>query len=320
MNNVEQEKRANHSEDTVMLSILCIAYNQEKYIADALNGFLMQKTNFKFEVIVHDDASTDHTAAIIQKYEEQYPDVITAICQKENQYSKGVRITNEILLPKARGKYIAVCEGDDYWTEPLKLQKQVDILEQNPSYAASAHNTISKYMESGTERIQYSTQNGLLGLEEVVMRGLQSFHDVSLVYRKEISLNYPHFVNAIKGVGDYPKAIYYALNGGIYYFGNVMAVHRCEVQGSWGYRMAHEKNKKSARDVDMQTVKMLQMADEYSEYRYTDLFKKSIDYNKFEGIMHNGKLSEIFDNGYFKSMTILEKGKTIVKILLSCFR
>jgi glycosyltransferase involved in cell wall biosynthesis len=95
---------------------------------------MMQKTNFAFEVLIHDDASTDKSAEIIREYEAKYPDIIKPIYQTENQYSKGVGVTRVFQFPRAKGKYIAMCEGDDYWTDPYKLQKQVDFLEENEGY------------------------------------------------------------------------------------------------------------------------------------------------------------------------------------------
>ena len=127
--------------DDVVVSVLCTAYNHEKYIRSALDGFVNQKTNFRYEVLINDDASTDHTAAIIAEYEAKYPDIIKPVYQTENQYSKGVHIFQTILFPIAKGKYIAVCEGDDYWCDENKLQKQVDFLESHEGYAACVHNT-----------------------------------------------------------------------------------------------------------------------------------------------------------------------------------
>ena len=122
-----------------LLSIICTAYNQEKYIKQALDGFVSQKTNFKFQVIIHDDASTDKTAEIIKEYQKKYPDIIKPIFQTENQYSKGISISKNILFPLVNSKYVAICEGDDYWTDPYKLQKQVDFLEANPDYSICFH-------------------------------------------------------------------------------------------------------------------------------------------------------------------------------------
>lgn len=118
---------------TPLVSICCITYNHEKFIKDCIEGFLMQKTDFDFEILIHDDSSTDDTQEIIKTYVKKDPS-IKAILQSENKYSRGINPFIEYLVPEAKGKYIAICEGDDYWTDPLKLQKQVDFLEANPDY------------------------------------------------------------------------------------------------------------------------------------------------------------------------------------------
>ena len=121
--------------ETPMVSICTVAYNHAPFIQQCMDGVLMQKTSFPIELLIHDDASTDETADIIREYEACHPDVIKAIYQTENQYSKGYQIWAKYLFPNVRGKYIALCDGDDYWTDPLKLQKQVDFLETHPDYA-----------------------------------------------------------------------------------------------------------------------------------------------------------------------------------------
>lgn len=123
----------------VMVTIRCTAYNHESFIRQCLDGFVMQKTNFRFEAIVHDDASTDGTADIIREYAAKYPEIIKPIYQTENQYSKRDGTIGRILNQHTRGKYVAMCEGDDYWTDPLKLQKQVDFLESHPDYVVCTH-------------------------------------------------------------------------------------------------------------------------------------------------------------------------------------
>lgn len=116
----------------IVVSIKCLIYNHEQYIRQCLDGIVMQKTNFCFEAIVHDDASTDSSAAIIREYAEKYPHIIKPIYETENQYSKRDGSLTRIMNAACKGKYIAVCEGDDYWIDPLKLQKQVDFLENHP--------------------------------------------------------------------------------------------------------------------------------------------------------------------------------------------
>jgi len=133
MNN-ESEAR-NKSDDVVpLVSISCITFNHERYIAQAIDGFIMQKMTFPIEILIHDDASTDNTANIIRGYEAKYPEIIKPIYEAENQWIKGKRGSAVFNFPRARGKYIALCEGDDYWTDPYKLQKQIDFLEANPDY------------------------------------------------------------------------------------------------------------------------------------------------------------------------------------------
>ena len=117
-----------------LVSIRCVTYNQEKYISQALDSFLMQKTNFPFEIVVHDDASTDKTIEIIKEYEKKFPDIVKPIYETENQYSKKDNSLDLIILSHLKGKYTAYCEGDDFWTNKNKLQKQVDFLEQNLDY------------------------------------------------------------------------------------------------------------------------------------------------------------------------------------------
>jgi len=122
-----------------LVSIVCITYNHERYIRDCLEGFLMQKTNFPIEILIHDDASTDSTADIIREYQKKRPDIIKPILQKENQYSKigcGPIIKN--IFSRCSGKYIALCEGDDFWTDQFKLQKQFDLFQRFPHLTFSA--------------------------------------------------------------------------------------------------------------------------------------------------------------------------------------
>jgi len=119
--------------DAPLVSVLTLAYNHAPFIRQCIEGVLMQKTTFSFELLIHDDASKDETADIIREYEALYPEIIKGVYQTENQYSKDID-PFDILFLKAQGKYIAICEGDDYWTNPLKLQKQCDFLEAHPDY------------------------------------------------------------------------------------------------------------------------------------------------------------------------------------------
>ncbi len=137
------------TEMKMMISICCLVYNHEQYLRECFDGFVLQKTTFPIEILVHDDASTDHSADIIREYTQKYPDLFKPIYQMENQYSKGVDVFS-INVKRAKGKYIALCEGDDYWTDPLKLQKQVEFLENNPIFSMCFHRA----------KILYESQHG----------------------------------------------------------------------------------------------------------------------------------------------------------------
>ena len=129
----------NMSQGDPLVTIRCTVYNHEPYLRQCLDGFVMQKTTFPFEAIVHDDASTDGSAAIICEYAEKYPDIIKPIYETENQYSKGTLDRIIINATHPNSKYIATCEGDDYWTDPNKLQLQVDFLESHPDFFFICH-------------------------------------------------------------------------------------------------------------------------------------------------------------------------------------
>lgn len=124
----------------IMVSVIMLCYNHERYIRQALESILSQNTSFSYEIIVHDDASTDNSAGIIREFEEKYPHILRPVYQTENQYRRKVGIRRTFVDPLLRGKYIAFCEGDDYWTDRNKLQKQVDFLEEHPEYSAVTHN------------------------------------------------------------------------------------------------------------------------------------------------------------------------------------
>lgn len=134
-----------------IVSILCATYNHEAYIKNAIEGFLLQETSFPFEIIIHEDVSTDNTAEIVKSYFEKYPNIIKPIFQRENQYSKGASPLLNALV-HAQGDYIAICEGDDYWTDPLKLNIQVEFLVSHKNFSMHAHavdiidNTVSGFL------------------------------------------------------------------------------------------------------------------------------------------------------------------------------
>ena len=294
-------------ENEIVVSVICKTYNHEKYIRDALEGFVNQKTNFRFEVIIHDDASTDKTADIIREYESKYPSIIKPIYQTENQYSKGVSIVKEFILPVVRGVYIALCEGDDYWIDEYKLQTQVDFMENNPGFSACVHNTEFYIVSSNRRIVKYDAFDKNLELMDCVLCGGQSFHTSSVLVKKNIYFYRPDFTKMIKGVGDYPLAIYYSLSGRIHYIGKVMSVYRHGTEGSWSKRVG--ANRKRMISILQSSIMMLQSADEYSKYEFHQIFEEGISRQQYQLIIANQKYKIAIKNKWFKNESILNKIK-----------
>lgn len=135
----------------ILVTIKCLAYNHEKYIRQCLEGIVHQKTTFRYEAIVHDDASTDDTAYIIHEYEEKYPDIIKPIYEEKNLYQKDVITLRKKMNSAVRGKYVAFCECDDYWTDENKLQKQIDFLETHKDYSMCFHNALEHFEDKSNK-------------------------------------------------------------------------------------------------------------------------------------------------------------------------
>jgi glycosyltransferase involved in cell wall biosynthesis len=190
-------------ESHLLVTIYCIAYNQENYIRQCLNGFVMQKTNFHFEAIVHDDASTDHTADIIQEYTEKYPDIIKPLFETENQFSKHDGSLDRIMAAHMHGKYIAFCEGDDYWTDPLKLQKQVDFLESHLDYSICFHEVMIWNTEVQEMQNDFITRDVPESTSILELAKGNYIHTPSVVFR-----NNPTVFNDLRNMGDLPASDY----------------------------------------------------------------------------------------------------------------
>lgn len=205
-----------------LVSICCITYNHEKYIRDAIEGFLMQKTSFTFEIIIHDDASTDSTAKIVEEYANEHPELIIPIYQTVNQYSQGIKPWPNFVFPIARGKYIALCEGDDYWTDPLKLQKQVDFLEENEEYSLCFHNATAVNEEDKTLNNPFREIEAREYTGDEILKEW-TIPTASVVFRKEANkqVHHPDFL-----FGDIILFLSLAENGKIWGMKENMSVYR----------------------------------------------------------------------------------------------
>ncbi len=221
-------------QETVMVSICCITYNQEEYIRDALDGFLSQDTDFSYEVLIHDDASTDGTADIIREYARQYPEIIKPILQTENQYAKGLtNVSGTYNFPRAKGRYIAMCEGDDYWTDPHKLQRQTDYMEAHPDCSLVFHSAcIEVQGRALTERRMRPYRRSRRVSPEEIIDKTSGYPTASLMFRADMVKILPDFyVNA--PLADIPLQLMAAARGWAYYMDRPMCVYRLGGAFSW---------------------------------------------------------------------------------------
>ena len=296
-------------ESNIMVSICCATYNHEKYLAKTLEGFVNQKANFKYEILVHDDASSDGTAEIIKRYCEKYPELIKPIYQEENQYSKGKKITFTYLYPRVKGKYVALCEGDDFWCDEYKLQKQVDIMEKNPECSICVH-TVGCIKENG-EKIdcvfpEKGFKKGVTRQEDFVnymLTNMQyTFQTSSFFFRskfiKELVCKLPEFITVAK-VGDVPLLLFLATKGGVYYLPDKMSVYRRFSIGSWT-KIMNENRLRSIEDIEA-NIAMYKKYDKYTQFQYKKLiqsFISKLEFNKYISVKRYAQE----ENKYFRKV------------------
>ncbi len=226
-------------ERPVMVTVYAVAYNQAKYIRQALDGIINQKTNFRFEILVHDDASTDGTSDIIREYEANYSELIRAVIQKENIFSRHITRTKNFLLQLTRGKYVAFCECDDFWTDPFKLQKQFDVMESN----LKSHFCVAKVMkvaEDGVTKIDmhpdFALDSGLIQSEDFLRMAIKySFQTSSYFFREEDFRKYindrPEFAYYMNA--DTAYLLFFGTLGPVCYLDDLVSCYRWHSKGSW---------------------------------------------------------------------------------------
>lgn len=243
-----------------LVSVCCITYNHKRFITDCLDGILAQRTTFPVEIVVHDDASNDGTREIIQRYAGDYPQLFRLILQSTNQWSQGIK-PRTFVFPAARGEYIAICDGDDYWISDWKLQTQFDILRRYPESSICFHPAIEKDMATGKERIicNHFSNDQFVDLHDVVLGRGGYMPTASLFFRNsETALMANSFQTA--PIGDFFIQVFQASRGHCYYLKDAFSVYRRSCPDSWtaSQRAAPHKSR-YARD-------MLQALDEFYPY------------------------------------------------------
>ncbi len=256
--------------DSCMVSVFCTTYNHKKYISRCLDSLVNQKTSFPYEIIVRDDASTDGTSDIVRAYHEKYPEKIVPFIQSENLYQRRLsHISYEKMFRMSKGKYVAICEGDDFWTDEKKLQKQVDFMERHPDYSLCGH---AAYFASEDGELSqdkffrprpYSCD---LSTEEIITEW--SMATCSLLFRKSsrTDIIIPFLDGCING--DYAQMVYFSLKGKVYYADELMSAYRLCSSGSVSMKVRSDPD--TLKKMRLEFVDMLDRIDGYTDGQYAE--------------------------------------------------
>ena len=291
--------------EEIKVSVLCLIYNHGKYLRQMLDGLLMQETNFAYEIILHDDASTDNSQIIIKEYYEQYPEIIRPILQRENVYSKGVNAVFDVMFPISRGNYIAICEGDDYWTDKKKLQKQYDLMEKELQCSICTH-IVNSCEEDGSPNafimpnensrlnsLKYKGQENICVLNQnEFMRFLwledgYPFHTSSFFIRRHI-FEVDYTTKGIWNTRDTYWLLACAYQGGVVYIKEPMSTYRNHSDGSWTMTI-NKQGKAGWYNLYKEDFKKCMYFDAYTNYIYHDMILTKLFGRTLKWSLYNPK-------------------------------
>jgi len=258
------------------VSICCITYNQEKFLRKTLDSFIMQETDFSYEVLINDDKSTDNTPKIIKEYVKKYPDIIKPVFNKKNLGAVKNFFTN---FERSTGKFVAICEGDDYWTDPKKLQKQVDFLKKNQKYSICFHSV--KVHHDGIKKEDYifPRKRFNLTVNELLKRNFIQTNSVMYRRQKKYNLSTADFLP-----GDWYLHIYHAKFGEIGFIDEVMSVYNRHVDGIWSDTM-NNKKKFWTNTADLYMTFFTEVLKLFPNDKEKQNIIKTIASNKFKNII-----------------------------------
>lgn len=248
-----------------LVSVRTITYNHEKYITQCLESILMQRTNFPFEIVIGEDCSTDRTRGIVMEYEKKYPDKIRVITSEQNV---GPARNTRRVQQACRGKYHAFCEGDDYWIDPLKLQKQVDLMEAHPDITLCFHNALIVNQDCFGARFFFtSTMKETLTFAEACHTGMPM---PSVLARSEILATLPAWRSKV-WCPDVVLRLWCAHHGNLGYLNQVISVYRRH-PGGMNASMRPFREKRFAEE-----MYLYREFDKETHYQHTDLIQKMIE-------------------------------------------
>jgi glycosyltransferase involved in cell wall biosynthesis len=266
-----------------VVTICCAAFNHGPYIGEAIDSFLRQETDFPFEIIIRDDCSTDETISVINAYAEKYPNLIKSIIETENQFTKGIKAM-QAMVKKGSGDFLALCEGDDYWTDIKKLQVQIDLMRAHPECYLSFHPADELIDGKITGKIWgYHGDKNKVFTDVEMIRGIGNVFcpTASMILNRKVMDPFPGFYNKAP-VGDNFMQFLGSLNGGGLYIAKKMSIYRRGNPGSWSTRMK-EKDSESVKSlIDnrekhiFRYIKSLGEMAEYIDQKYRDEINRKI--------------------------------------------
>lgn len=309
----------------IEVTVYCLAYNHENYIRDALEGFVKQITTFEYQVIVHDDASTDETPNIIKEYANKYPKIIKPIFQSTNQYKYG-DLTKKHILPKLQSEFTAVCEGDDYWIDPYKLQKQYDYMKNHKQCSLTFSNGYILNCENSTKRafIPYSLEDKRFYTSGDKDYNLNNLYELSFVPTASYFMRTNMFKKTYEmcnfrcAAGDLQNRAYLCGLGYCHFMDEYTCVYRENVPNSAMSNWKKE-NKKLVYDRGKSIFKMLENLDKVTDYEYHDGLLKLMLPHCDSLFVENNILTLITDKRLVKLLKLQNTKvaiKSIIKLLL----
>lgn len=288
-------------DDRIYISIICTTYNQSLYIEDAINSFLAQKSDYKFEIVIHDDCSTDGTQKILINFRDRYPNLIKLILQNENQYSLGKKIT-PIAVKHSDGEFLAICEGDDFWIDKYKCNNQLKLL-INSNYKICF--STAKYLyENGnviSKKNKGFNKKNILSLDEVIKRGGGAMETASLMIKKEVVDMLPKWFELVP-VGDYYLQVLASKYHGAVFYDSDSCIYRVSSANSW--------SRKRLSNITINSVKnefdKRMMGMDFLENSLSIKYKESIEFRRekytFEAMSLSLRIKAFDEAKYFSSL------------------
>ena len=309
---------------TELVSISMLAYNHAPWIEQAIMSIVNQKTEYPFRLYVHDDASTDGTAEIIQRLAEKYPDKITAILQKENQYSKGVNITQGIIRPKMKGEYIALCEGDDYWVDENKLQKQVSFMESHPDCSLCFSDAM--VVDTNGNKIRNFFDNRSWNDKKINAK-LKQKGGADFSVEEMLLLDFTPTASLMCSKNAYDELKQFSLSldllvrlvtasmGYAHFHNEVFSAYRTgnASSASGSIQKTYEKLKTSFYDTH---CRILNEFDDYTGHRYTETIHHVMKRKEIDLLFNSGKeyYKKILKHECYKELTAKKRMKVLAKL------